>query len=55
MGTAVSWILELNIQPGRRQDFDALMMRMVKATEADEPDTLNYEWSTSGDGNLCHI
>jgi hypothetical protein len=28
---------------------------MVAATEASEPGTLGYEWSTSSDGRVCHI
>jgi len=31
------------------------MTEMVSATLANEPGTLNYEWSTSADGKLCHI
>ncbi len=55
MATDVSWMLELNIQPGSEEDFRALLAEMVKTTEANEPSTLNYEWSTSADGKLCHI
>ena len=55
MNNQVYWMLELEIQPGREQDFRALMKEMVAATLNDEPDTLAYEWSTSGDGKRCHI
>lgn len=51
----VYWILELQIQDGKDQDFRALMREMVKDTEANEPGTLAYEWSMSDDGKLCHI
>jgi len=54
MSAHVSWVLELNIQPGRDADFRALMAEMVAATKANEPGTLNYEWSVTADGKQCH-
>lgn len=35
--------------------FRTLMEEMVAPTLANEPGTLNYEWSTSGDGRIGHI
>ena len=55
MATDVSWMLELNVQRGREKDFTVLMNEMVTATRANEAGTLNYEWSTSADGCVCHI
>ncbi len=55
MNDQISWILELRIRGGRENDFRALMTEMVAATEANEPRTLSYEWSTSVDGRACHI
>jgi quinol monooxygenase YgiN len=55
MATDVSWLLEMNVQPGREKDFRNLMSEMVAATSANEPGTLNYEWSTSADGRICHL
>jgi quinol monooxygenase YgiN len=55
MATEVSWIVELNLQAGRKTEFTALMNEMINATRANEPGTLNYEWSTSADGAVCHI
>ena len=55
MSSQVSWMLELDVQVGRETDFPALMAEMVSTTEANEPGTLDYEWSTSGDGKRCHI
>lgn len=55
MSKEVYWLLELEIQNGKNPDFDALMNEMVEATKANEPGTLNYEWSTSEDGKQCHI
>ncbi len=51
----VSWILELDINDGKSDDFKALMAEMVTATKANEPDALNYEWFISGDDKHCHI
>jgi quinol monooxygenase YgiN len=55
MNDQVYWMLELEIQPGQEQGFRALMKEMVAATMKDEPDTLAYEWSISGDGKRCNI
>lgn len=55
MNSNVYWILELDVQAGRENDFRVLMAEMVSATQANEPGTLNYEWSTNADGKLCHI
>lgn len=55
MKNNVYWMLELEIQAGRENDFRALMAEMVSATQENETGTLNYEWSTSADGKLCHI
>lgn len=55
MNSHVYWMLELEVQAGRESDFRALMAEMVGATQANEPGTLNYEWSTSADGRQCHV
>ena len=49
------------VASGRQQLFElaeslrALMAEMVEATQANEPDTLIYEWNLSADGTLCHL
>jgi quinol monooxygenase YgiN len=50
MSSHVSWILELDLLEGRQSDFRELMAEMVSAT-TNEAGTLDYEWSTSADGN----
>ena len=55
MNSEVSWILELQVQDGRENEVRALMAEMASATQANEPGTLAYEWSTSADGKLCHL
>jgi quinol monooxygenase YgiN len=55
MNNQVYWMLELDVQPGREQDFQALMGEMIAATKKDEPGALAYEWNTSEDGRKCHL
>ena len=52
MATDVSWILELTVQPGKEEEFPAPVEDM--ATKANEPGTLDYQWSTRADGRACH-
>jgi quinol monooxygenase YgiN len=51
----VFWVVELAIKPGQLDAFKALMNDMVKATKANEPGALNYEWFISEDGTKCHV
>ena len=55
MNNHVCWMLEMQVREGREDDFRALMAEMASATEANEPGTLDYEWSLSADGRLCHL
>ena len=55
MSDQVYWILEVAIKPGQMGAFRDLMGEMVEATHANEPDTLNYEWTLSADESVCHI
>ena len=55
MSGTVYWVLQLQVGDGRDGDLRDLMTRMVKATEADEPGTIDYLWSLSADGRSCHI
>jgi quinol monooxygenase YgiN len=48
-------LLELSINACQLDNFKGLMHAMVEATRADEPGTLNYEWTISQDGTICHI
>ncbi|MFN0072601.1 MAG: putative quinol monooxygenase [Chloroflexota bacterium] len=48
MGTEVSWLLELALNPGALDDFRVLMDEMVASTR-DEPGTLSYSWFTNDD------
>jgi quinol monooxygenase YgiN len=55
MSNQVSWMLELKVQSGREDDFKSLANEMIKDTQENEPGTLVYEWSTSEDGQVCHV
>lgn len=55
MAAEVSWMLELELQPGREKDLTLLINEMVAATRTNEAGTLDYEWSLSADGSMCHI
>lgn len=55
MSEQVYWMLETKINDGQMDNLKALMAEMVEATQANEPGTLNYEWSVSADGQTCHI
>ena len=49
------WNLELNIKPGKFDDFKTLMEEMSVATKTNEPGALNYEWFVNADNTVCHI
>ncbi len=51
----VYWLLEVAIKPGEFDNFKALMKEMVEATQTNEPNTLNYEWTITEDSQSCHI
>ena len=55
MSEQVSWVLELTVQPEHKDAFSGLVEEMVRATEANEPGTLDYQWSTDADGGTCQI
>lgn len=54
MSKQVSWIFELSVNDGELKNLIELMKEMVDSTKANEPGTLSYEWSISGDGKQCH-
>jgi quinol monooxygenase YgiN len=55
MSRHVVWMLDMQVAPGRQAELRALMHEMATATEANEPGTLDYEWSLSDDGTTCHL
>lgn len=55
MSDHVFWNLELAIRSGEVETVKTLMSEMVESANANEPGTLNYEWSISEDSEQCHI
>jgi quinol monooxygenase YgiN len=55
MNEHVFWLLELEIFPGKLDDFQALKDEMIASVNENEPGTLNYEWFISADKTQCHI
>ena len=55
MNNNVYWIVELSVKDGELDNFQSLMTEMVDATQANEPGTLNYEWTISEDSKIVHI
>jgi quinol monooxygenase YgiN len=50
----IYWLLAVKIHPGQLDAFKAISARLVESTR-NEPETLNYEWTLSEDGTVCHI
>ena len=55
MAKGVAWMLELDISEGQGAGLPALIEEMVGSTQENEPGTMDYQWSTSADGTVCHI
>lgn len=55
MSDYVAWMLELNIREGELENLKALIQEMVESTRANEPGTVNYEWSFDAAEKTCHI
>ena len=51
----VFWNLELTIKQGKLEELKTLMNEMILATKANEPNTINYEWSIDSEKSECHI
>lgn len=49
MSNFVYWVLETEVRDGKLDALKTLMKEMVDTTKADEPGTLNFEWTISGD------
>jgi quinol monooxygenase YgiN len=55
MSTHVAWMLNMQVIPGQLGALKLLMAEMAAATEANEPGTLDYEWSLSADETTCDL
>ncbi len=55
MSNHIFWILDTNIREGKLDELKTLMKEMVDSTRANEPGTLNYEWTISEDNRKCTL
>ena len=49
MSDIIEWVLEMDVQPGQADSFQALIEEMSTATKNDEPGALVYEYYTNDD------
>jgi quinol monooxygenase YgiN len=49
----VAWLFELDLKPGRREDFEALIPEMLEATKANEPGSRAYQFFTGDGSAVC--
>ena len=54
MTSTIHWLLEVSVNEGQLEAFQALMGEMVAATQ-NEPDTLIYEWYFDEEKRTCQI
>jgi quinol monooxygenase YgiN len=55
MSAGISWIFDVEVNPGALDDVKALIKEMVEATREAEPETLSYLWFVTGDGRFVHV
>ncbi|HLF39926.1 MAG TPA: antibiotic biosynthesis monooxygenase family protein [Acidimicrobiia bacterium] len=54
MGNEISWVLEVEVNEGKLDEFRTLMEEMVGSTKG-EPGALIYEWFIGDDNRTVHI
>jgi quinol monooxygenase YgiN len=54
MSAQISWLLEVEILPGKLEDFSAVARDLIANTQP-EPGTLDYEWHLSPEEKTAHI
>jgi quinol monooxygenase YgiN len=52
--TAISWVLRVDVKPGKVEELRALMDELVASTTK-ESGTQLYEWYANDDGTAVHI
>lgn len=55
MSNVIEWVLEMNVQEGQAAMVQPLLDEMVKATQADEPGALHYEYYMPEDRSTCTV
>jgi quinol monooxygenase YgiN len=54
MSNQISWVLEVEVLPGKLEDFRAVARDLVANTK-NEPGTIDYEWHLGPGNTTCHI
>ncbi len=54
MSNSISWLLEVEILPGKLDDFRAVARDLIAATDS-ESGTLDYEYHLSPDSKVAHV
>jgi quinol monooxygenase YgiN len=49
----VAWLFELNLKPGHKDEFEALIPEMLEATRANEPGSRAYQFFTGDGSAVC--
>lgn len=49
MSGHIEWVLEMDVRDGQAEAVEPLVAEMVRATEADEPGALSYEYYMNAD------
>ena len=55
MSSAIVTDFQLSIKEGQVEAFKAFVNTMIEVTDANEPNTLVYEWFINEDGSECHL
>ena len=55
MSSAIVTDFQLSIKEGQVEAFKAFVKTMIEVTDANEPNTLVYEWFINEDGTECHL
>ena len=55
MSAIIEWVLEMRVQEGQAENVQPLLDEMVKATKADEPGALHYEYYMNDDRSTCTV
>lgn len=55
MSDIIEWVLEMEVREGQAENVQPLLDEMVKATKANEPGALHYEYYMPADRSSCTV
>ena len=55
MSNIIEWVLVMDVQEGQSDNVQPLIEEMSRATEADEPGALHYEYYMNPDRSRCTV